>query len=140
MESLIAFSGGLRPDAARVVAGGPMMGFAVANLKTPVTKATSAITVLTAADLEQSAQTPCIRCGRCVDVCPMRLVPTKLALASRAGNWQVVRRYHVEACMECGCCAHVCPARLPLVQLIRMGKARRAEGLPTPPAKAHADA
>ncbi|HOU93456.1 MAG TPA: 4Fe-4S dicluster domain-containing protein, partial [Polyangiaceae bacterium] len=104
--------------------GGPMMGFAVADLSVPVTKGTSGITVLTRRDLAQAEPTACIRCGRCVDVCPLGLVPTKLALAARKSAWDVARRYHLTACMECGCCAYTCPASLPLVQLIRMGKAR----------------
>jgi len=58
-----------------------------------------------------------------VDVCPMRLVPTKIAAASKAGDWELARRYHILLCMECGCCAYACPASIPLVQLIRMGKA-----------------
>lgn len=121
---LLAAAGGLRGDAARVVSGGPMMGFAVADLASPVTKGTSGLTVLTRRDLALAEQTACLRCGRCVDVCPLGLVPTKLALAARKGVWDVARRYHITACMECGCCAYTCPASIPLVQLIRMGKAR----------------
>jgi electron transport complex protein RnfC len=123
-RELIAAAGGLRADAVRVVSGGPMMGFAVADLSVPVTKGTSGITVLTRSDLAQAERTACIRCGRCVDVCPLGLVPTKIALAARKELWDVARRYHVTACMECGCCAYTCPASIPLVQLIRMGKAR----------------
>jgi len=119
---LIDYCGGLRPDAARVVAGGPMMGFTLGNLDVPVTKGTSGITVLTQAEVQRRAETTCVRCGRCVDTCPMRLVPTRLALAARANNVGLARRYHAAACMECGCCAYVCPAGLPLVQLIRLAK------------------
>ena len=67
-----------------------------------------------------------MRCGRCVDVCPLGLVPTRIALASRKGDWDLAQRYHIKVCMECGCCAWVCPAQLPLVQLIRAGKAEGA--------------
>ncbi|MDQ7005831.1 MAG: electron transport complex subunit RsxC [Acidobacteriota bacterium] len=120
---LIDFAGGLRPDAGRVIAGGPMMGFALGNLDTPVTKGTSGIVVLTEEEVRRREETSCVRCGRCVDVCPLHLVPTKIALACRHKNWEVARRYHMTACMECGCCAYACPAGIPLVQLIRMGKA-----------------
>jgi electron transport complex protein RnfC len=123
ISHLIAACGGLKDSAVRVVAGGPMMGFSVANLETPVTKGTSGITVFEAPDVAKPIETACVRCGRCVDVCPLNLVPTRLALAARAQVWDVAKRYHMMACMECGCCAYTCPASIPLVQLIRMGKA-----------------
>lgn len=119
---LVEHCGGLRDNAARIVGGGPMMGFTLGTLDVPVTKGTSGITVLSEREVRQVAETPCIRCGRCVEVCPMRLVPTKLGLAARAGNAELARRHHIAACVECGCCAYVCPAQLPLVQLIRVGK------------------
>ena len=120
---LVAFCGGLAPNAARVIAGGPMMGFALGSLDTPVTKGTSGITVLTTEDVRRSEETACVRCGRCVDACPLNLVPTKLAEAAKYRDWDVAKRYHMRACVECGCCAFLCPAQIPLVQLIRMGKA-----------------
>lgn len=123
-KDLIDFCGGLKPDAARVIAGGPMMGFALNDLNITVTKGTSGITVLTHNDLKEVEETACVRCGRCVDVCPLNLVPTRLALASRYQDWDMARRYHLMACCECGCCAYVCPAAIPLVQLMRMGKAQ----------------
>ncbi|MBU1692485.1 MAG: electron transport complex subunit RsxC [Verrucomicrobia bacterium] len=123
-RGLIDFCGGLKPDAARVIAGGPMMGFALNDLNVTVTKGTSGIVVLTHEDLKQIEETTCVRCGRCVDVCPLHLVPTRLALASRYQDWDMARRYHLMACCECGCCAYVCPAAIPLVQLMRMGKAQ----------------
>jgi electron transport complex protein RnfC len=122
--AVIEHCGGLTDDAAVVVAGGPMMGFAVGTLDVPVTKGTSGITVLTRDDVRRAARTACIRCGRCVDVCPLHLVPTRLALAAQAADWDLARRYHLTACCECGCCAYVCPARIPLVQIIRAGKAQ----------------
>lgn len=123
-KDLIDYCGGLKPNAARVIAGGPMMGFALGNLDTPVTKGTSGVTVLTEEYTRRIRETNCVRCGRCVDVCPTNLVPTKLAIASRGKDWDLVKRYHIASCVECGCCAYVCPAGLPLVQLIRMGKAQ----------------
>ncbi|NHZ73158.1 MAG: electron transport complex subunit RsxC [Nitrospirae bacterium] len=123
---LIETAGGLTPDAARVLAGGPMMGFTLGDLDTPVTKGTSGITVLTGEDLQQFEETSCVRCGLCVDACPLNLVPTRIALAARKGAWNLAERYYINACMECGCCAYQCPAQIPLVQLIRMGKAHLA--------------
>lgn len=123
---LIEAAGGLTADARRVLAGGPMMGFSIGSLETPVTKGTGAVTVLTEAEIAGAAETACLRCGRCVDVCPLGLVPTRIAIASRRRAWDLARRYHIEDCMECGCCAWICPARIPLVQLIRTGKAEIA--------------
>lgn len=122
-REVIDYCGGLTADAARVISGGPMMGFAMSDLDMPITKGTSGVTVLVESNLSRAEETSCVRCGRCVDVCPLGLVPTKIALGSRSGAWDVVKRYHIAACMECGCCAYGCPASIPLVQLIRMGKA-----------------
>ncbi len=122
--ALIDFCGGLRENAARVVAGGPMMGFTLGDLSGPVTKGTSGITVLTREDIEKTEETACIRCGQCVDACPMNLVPTKIALACRDKDWDLAKRYHLMVCSECGCCAYTCPAGIPLVQLMRVGKAQ----------------
>ena len=123
-RELIDFCGGLRPEAARVIAGGPMMGFALGDLDTPVTKGTSGITALTARDVAKAEETNCLRCGKCVDACPLNLVPSKLAVAARGSDWDLARKYHMPACIECGCCAFTCPAAIPLVQLIRMGKTK----------------
>jgi len=123
-RALIDYCGGLTDDASRIISGGPMMGFAFANLDAPVTKGTSAMTVLTAADVRKADETACIRCGRCVDACPMNLVPTKIALASRAKDIDLAQAYHIMACFECGSCAFTCPASIPLVQLVRTGKAQ----------------
>jgi electron transport complex protein RnfC len=123
MGALMDYCGGLRKTAARIIAGGPMMGFAFTNPNTPVTKGTSGITILTHEEIRRVDKTVCVRCGRCVDVCPMNLVPTKVALASRHKDLNLARKYNIMACFECGSCAYTCPAGLPLVQQIRTGKA-----------------
>ena len=125
---LVDYCGGLRDNAARIVAGGPMMGFTLGDLNTPVTKGASGLTVLTRDDVACAEETNCVRCGRCVDVCPLNLVPTKLALAAKHEDWDLAKRYHLMACMECGCCAYSCPASLPLVQLMRVAKAKMPRG------------
>ncbi|MBN2420613.1 MAG: electron transport complex subunit RsxC [Deltaproteobacteria bacterium] len=122
MGELIEYCGGLTPDAGRLIAGGPMMGFSFSDLSAPITKGSSGITVITNRELIEEKETSCIRCGRCVDACPMNLVPTRLALGSRYKNPEVLMKYFINACYECGCCAHVCPAKINLVQLIRSGK------------------
>ena len=123
MGELIKYCGGLKKTAARIVAGGPMMGFAFTNLEIPVTKGTSGITVLSHEEIRRVERSVCVRCGRCVDVCPMNLVPTKIAMASRLNELNLARKYNIMACFECGSCSYICPAGLPLVQLIRTGKA-----------------
>jgi electron transport complex protein RnfC len=127
-REVIEACGGLKPNAARVIGGGPMMGFALGTLDLPVTKGTSGITVLTHEDVRRAAETVCVRCGRCVDVCPLHLTPTRMAMAARFRNWGLARRYSLVACCECGCCAYECPANIPLVQLIRAGKAQMPRG------------
>jgi electron transport complex protein RnfC len=124
---LIDYCGGLTDWAARVVAGGPMMGFSLADLRAPVTKGTSGVTVFGPDEIERRERTACVRCGRCVQVCPVKIVPTKLAQAVRTDWPEWLDRYHVGACIECGCCAYACPAGIPLVQLIRIGKARKSK-------------
>ncbi len=124
---LIEHCGGLTDDTARVVSGGPMMGFTVGDLTSPITKGTSGITVLVQQDVEAPPETNCVRCGKCVDACPMNLVPTRIALASRYRQWELTDTYHISSCIECGCCSYVCPANIPLVQLIKTGKALKTK-------------
>jgi electron transport complex protein RnfC len=124
LAEVVDFCGGLTPDAARIISGGPMMGFSFSDLSAPVTKGTSGLTILTHDEVRKAEETNCVRCGRCVDACPMNLVPTKLALAARYKNPELAAQYHIRACVECGSCSYVCPAKLNLVQLIREGKAQ----------------
>ncbi len=119
---VVEYCGGLTDEAARVVAGGPMMGFTLGSLEVPITKGTSGLIVLARGELRRVEETACVRCGRCGEVCPMGLLPARLALAARRGDAALARRYFATACVECGCCAFVCPAGLPLVQLVRAAK------------------
>lgn len=134
---LIEFCGGLTQSGAKVVLGGPMMGFAIADLNMPITKTSGAITVLTETQIGKAKyerrQTPCIRCGRCLEVCPENLNPTKLAHAVKANALGVAQDYYVNACIECGCCSYVCPANIELTGYIRTGKihiARQQKRMP----------
>ncbi len=126
VEDLIEFCGGVTNKSAKVILGGPMMGIAIADLKTPITKATNAITVLTKEQIGRAKfarrQTACIRCGRCLLVCPENLNPTKIAHAVKYNLLDVAERYYMSACMECGCCSYVCPANIELTGYIKTGK------------------
>jgi electron transport complex protein RnfC len=123
IKELIDFCGGLTPDAKKVIIGGPMMGVAQATLEVPVVKTTGGILVLTEAEIQEVKPHACIRCGKCVDACPIKLVPSKLGAFIERGMFEKIAEYHVNDCMECGSCVYVCPAKRPMVQWIRLGKA-----------------
>ncbi len=130
ISELIEHCGGLTADAAKVVSGGPMMGFAIADLSMPITKTSGAITVLTGSDItrakHESRRTSCIRCGRCLEVCPVILNPTKIAHAVKHNLLDIAEQYYMSACMECGCCSYVCPANIELTGYIKTGKILQA--------------
>ena len=123
---LIELAGGLTDDAVKIILGGPMMGFAVADLSTPITKTSGAITILTEKETGGSRmrgkETPCIRCGRCVEVCPVNLIPTVIAHAVRHNLLEAAEQYYMSACTECGCCSYICPADIELAGFIKTGK------------------
>jgi len=126
VEDLIEFCGGVTEKCAKVVLGGPMMGIAIADLNTPVTKTTNAVTVLTKEQIGGAKfarrQTACIRCGRCLEVCPENLSPTKIAHAVKHNLIDVAEGYFMSACIQCGCCSYVCPANIELAGYIKTGK------------------
>ncbi|MCP4259499.1 MAG: electron transport complex subunit RsxC [Planctomycetes bacterium] len=126
VEDLIEFCGGVTQESAKVILGGPMMGIAIADLKTPLTKASNAVTVLTKEQIGRAKfarrQTPCIRCGRCLEVCPENLNPTKIAHAVKHNLLEVAERYYMSACIECGCCSYICPANIEITGHIKTGK------------------
>ncbi len=119
---ILSFCGGVTDDAAKVVVGGPMMGVAQFNLAVPVMKATSGIVVLTNKEVEAQLETTCLRCGQCIDSCPLNLMPTKLARYTQLEKYEEADSFGITICMECGTCAFTCPANIPLVQWIRLGK------------------
>jgi electron transport complex protein RnfC len=134
---LIEFCGGLTQKGAKVIMGGPMTGIAIADLSTPITKTTGAITVLTKKQVgsaKHSQQvTPCIRCGRCIEACPENLNPTKIAHAVMHNMMDTAKDYYISACIECGCCSYVCPANIELTGYIKTGKvllARQQKKIP----------
>ena len=122
-HDLIAEAGGLRDETERVISGGPMMGFAQSDLSVPVVKATNSILCLPH-DLNGAAENPvCLRCGKCVGVCPMRLQPLYMYRYAKCENVAELERLNLLDCMECGSCAFTCPGKLPLVESFRKGKA-----------------
>ncbi len=121
--ALIAASGGYSGDLATLIAGGPMMGFRLETDAVPITKATNCLLALTPAESpDPGAPLPCIRCGRCAEVCPANLLPQQLYWHARAKELDKVQDYNLFDCIDCGCCAHVCPSHIPLVQYYRFAK------------------
>jgi electron transport complex protein RnfC len=116
------FCGGLAGEVRKVVMGGPMMGIAQFTLDEPVIKGTSGLLFLTAEEAEDPPPDVCLRCGRCLDVCPMNLVPGELAKAVDKEQWDRAEALNVLDCIECGCCAYVCPGHRYMVQNFKRGK------------------
>jgi electron transport complex protein RnfC len=123
ISALIEECGGLKGETGKVIAGGPMMGFALSSLDIPVTKGTSGVLVIPGEAIEHAEDfEPCIRCGRCVDICPMGLTPSMLSVLSEKGRYEEAKEYNLFDCFECGSCAFVCPSKRPIVQLVRLAK------------------
>lgn len=120
---LIKLAGGFRLQPDRVLLGGPMMGTALYDLDAPVMKTTNCVLCLTNEEVGRTdpAQA-CIRCGKCVEACPMALAPLFIRMNAEKRRWEAAQRLHVTDCIECGCCNYICPARLPLVQTFRAAK------------------
>lgn len=121
-RTLIEAAGGFAKPPVKVVSGGPMMGFTVADLDLPVGKTSSGVTCLSAATVAQYSSSPCISCGRCVDACPMRLIPSELSRLIEAEDVEGAKDLHLMDCIECGSCAYVCPAHRALVHHYRRAK------------------
>ena len=124
---LIEKCGGLPEGSHKVLAGGPMMGRAVVSLDVPVCKGTNSITVLSGDDARRKAVQPCIRCGKCVDACPMGLEPYLLATLSANGLYERAEQECIVSCISCGSCQFTCPSHRPILDNILLGKAKVME-------------
>ena len=106
----------------KVLSGGPMMGFTQYDLSVPVIKGTNAVTILGRRNRYVVEQSACIRCGKCIDACPMHLMPVLMYKSLFSGSVEEMKGTHMMDCIECGCCAYTCPASVPLVMAFRSGK------------------
>jgi electron transport complex protein RnfC len=125
ISELIEQCGGLTENAVKVISGGPMMGFAQWSLEVPVVKGSSGILVQTEDEcLSSDKYYQCIRCGSCIDICPMGLNPSIMSILSEKGFYEETKEYNIFDCFECGSCAFVCPSNRPMVQFMRLAKSQ----------------
>jgi len=119
-QALVDACGGITKEGVTVKAGGPMMGFVQSGLEAPIMKGSNGIIAI---DTDETVAQECIKCGRCVDVCPMELKPLLYAKYAAREDWETVKSLNVMDCMECRCCEYICPSKIPLLYSIRAGKA-----------------
>jgi Na+-translocating ferredoxin:NAD+ oxidoreductase subunit C len=122
IAALIDAAGGLPEDTGKIISGGPMMGKALLNTDVPVVKGTSGVLVMSACESLRKVQQPCVRCSKCIAVCPMGLEPYLLMPLAQQNQFDRLETEHVMDCIECGSCSYICPAARPLLDFIRLGK------------------
>ena len=122
VEALIAKCGGLADGDVKVINGGPMMGRALSNIAMPVMKGCSGITIMVGENAKRGVESPCIKCAKCVEACPMGLEPYLLSKQARKKAWDAMEANDITSCIECGCCQFTCPANIPLLDYVRLGK------------------
>ena len=122
VEALIAKCGGLADGDVKVINGGPMMGRALSNIAMPVMKGCSGITIMVGNAAKRGVESPCIKCAKCVEACPMGLEPYLLSKQARKKAWDAMEANDITSCIECGCCQFTCPANIPLLDYVRLGK------------------
>lgn len=124
IDEWIRHNGGYQSSVKQLVMGGPMMGFTLSTDQMPIIKTSNCVLALNDKDtnLDNQASMPCIRCGACMDVCPVNLLPQQLYWQAFAREFDKIQDYHLFDCIECGCCSYVCPSEIPLVQFYRFAK------------------
>lgn len=122
ISKIIEFCGGFKSEPYKVISGGPMMGMALADINVPLLKNNNAVLAFAQETVKVKPMRACIRCGRCVDACPMNLLPTKIETRAHLKDAEGLEKAGAMVCMECGSCAYACPSGRPLVQYMRLAK------------------
>lgn len=124
INTLIEAAGGIPENTGKIIGGGPMMGKALVSAEVPVTKGSSGVLLLTKEESVRKPMQDCIRCAKCVDVCPMGLNPAFLMKFTVYKDWEKAEANYIQDCIECGSCSYTCPANRPLLDQIRLGKGK----------------
>ncbi|MBP7056378.1 MAG: electron transport complex subunit RsxC [Candidatus Omnitrophica bacterium] len=124
LGDLVSHMGGFIKEPRKIIVGGPMMGVAQYTMDVPIIKGTSGVIFLSSDDTGGLQEGPCIRCGRCIDVCPMKLMPTSIMYRVKKENFAEAKECGITNCYECGSCAYTCPAKIPLLDYMKYGKSK----------------
>ena len=135
ISEVIAFTGGFKSEPAKVLLGGPMMGYSITSLDLPIMKNTNAVIAFDESEAKPKRETACIRCGSCAAHCPLCLNPAAFMRAYKRGDVAELERLRIDICMECGCCSYICPAGQPLVEVNKLSKQQYREYLAEKKAK-----
>lgn len=122
MADVVEAAGGIPEDTAKIISGGPMMGKALVDIDVPMAKGSSGLLFISEKEASRKKIENCIRCGKCVDACPMGLEPYLFTILTRASEWDKLEENHIMDCIECGCCTFSCPSNRPLLDYLRLGK------------------
>ena len=122
IKEIIEYCGGYNGNPGKIILGGPMMGLAQYTDELPATKGTSGILILSQEEARLPEPDPCIRCGKCIEVCPINLQPLFISAYSLQNMHETAEKYNALDCIECGSCSYICPSKRPLLQSIRLSK------------------
>ena len=128
LSDLVDVFGGFVEEPEKIIIGGPMMGVAQYTMDVPLTKGTSGVIFLSKGQIDKSSENVCIRCGKCIEVCPMGLVPTTIMYNTKKERFAEAKGMGIMNCFECGACAYECPAKIPLLDYMKFGKSKIQNG------------